>query len=202
MRHHAAHDEITERAALYALGAMAQNEAQAFELHLAEGCEVCQAEVEGFAGVVDNLGTGEAHEAPPQVRDRLLVRISEGESRKGLKPDVAGFAPQILSVRASEGRWREMQPGIHWKRLYFDKASGVVTSLVKMGPGTELPRHRHDGVEQFFVLEGDCNVDGHALGPGDFHCAEAGSVHDKTYTVGGTLFLLLAPRDYNPLAAH
>jgi anti-sigma factor ChrR (cupin superfamily) len=202
MRHHAAHDEIAERAALYALGALTQVEAQAFEDHLAEGCEVCQAEVDGFEEVVGSLGAGEAQEVPPQVRDRLVARISEGHSLEGRSSDVAGFAPQILSVRAAEGRWREMQPGIHWKRLYVDKASGVVTSLVKMMPGTALPRHRHDGVEQFFVLEGDCNVDGHELGPGDFHCAEAGSVHDKTYTMGGTLFLLLAPRDYNPLAAH
>jgi quercetin dioxygenase-like cupin family protein len=76
------------------------------------------------------------------------------------------------------------------------------TSLVRMLPGTRLPMHRHKGVEQFFVLEGDCHVHDEVLGPGDYHRAEAGSIHESTYTESGTLFLLIAPPDYEIIKVH
>ena len=40
MRHDRATEETRETAALYALGALSQHEARAFEIHLAEGCDV------------------------------------------------------------------------------------------------------------------------------------------------------------------
>jgi anti-sigma factor ChrR (cupin superfamily) len=68
-----------------------------------------------------------------------------------------------------------------------------------MLPGTSLSVHKHIGIEQFFILEGDCNVAGQNLGPGDYHRAEKGSIHESTYTVNGTLFLLIAPQRYEVL---
>jgi anti-sigma factor ChrR (cupin superfamily) len=70
-----------------------------------------------------------------------------------------------------------------------------------MLPGTRLPAHRHIGAEQFFILEGDCNVHGQSLGPGDFHIAASDTVHESTYTVNGTLFLLIGPRGYEILGS-
>jgi anti-sigma factor ChrR (cupin superfamily) len=84
----------------------------------------------------------------------------------------------------------------------MDNSSGLATSLVRMRAGTSLPRHRHRGVEQFFVIEGDCRVHGEKLGPGDYHRAETGSVHESTYTLDGTLFLLVAPDSYEVLEAR
>ena len=78
----------------------------------------------------------------------------------------------------------------------------IATSLVRMLPGTALPVHQHIGVEQFFVIEGDCHVAGQKLTPGDYHRAEAGSIHESTYTVDGTLFLLIAPERYEVLDAR
>ena len=72
-----------------------------------------------------------------------------------------------------------------------------------MLPGVALPPHKHLGDEQFYVLEGDCHVRGARLGPGDFHYAAAGSIHESTYTVEGTTFLLIAPAGYEILqTAH
>ena len=103
---------------------------------------------------------------------------------------------QFFSLHASEGNWMEIGPGLTAKTLFVDQTLGTVTSLVKMAPGGALPPHRHKGDEQFYVLEGDCNVHGTRLGPGDFHRAAPGSVHESTYTVEGTTFLLVAPADY------
>jgi anti-sigma factor ChrR (cupin superfamily) len=111
-------------------------------------------------------------------------------------------ADQLQSILASEGEWREIQEGVSLKKLYMDKATGIATSLVRMLPGTALPVHKHLGVEQFYVIEGDCNVAGQRLGPGDYHRAGAGSTHESTYTIGGTLFLLIAPERYVVLDAR
>src|SRR5215471_6162009 len=78
MEHKLATDEIREQAALYALGALSQIEARAFENHLADGCEVCQAEVSGFDGVVGELGLAAPPASPSaHLRDQLMARIAK-----------------------------------------------------------------------------------------------------------------------------
>lgn len=202
MRNSIPHDEIKDRAALYALGALSQHEARSFEEHLAEGCEDCQSELDGFEFVVSNIGFGAEGESPsPGLRDRLLSRLSEDQQNgRGKTGPQATSAQPVISIHAEEGEWREMCEGVQMKRLYLDKTTGLATSIVKMVAGSRLPVHRHNAVEQFFIIEGDCHVQGEVLGPGDFHRAEAGTVHETTYTEGGTTFLLIAPRYYEVLS--
>ena len=102
----------------------------------------------------------------------------------------------FMSIRASEREWHEIAEGIQVERLFVDPVSGLQTSLFKMAAGTRLPAQRHRGVEQFLKLDGDCIVDGELLGPGDYHRAEKGSVHEVTYTKMGTMFLLVAPESW------
>ncbi|HEY7543344.1 MAG TPA: cupin domain-containing protein [Blastocatellia bacterium] len=192
MKDHAADDQIIEMAALYALGAMSQGEATAFESHLAEGCETCLAQVAAFEEVAGNIGLASEESTPKaEVRDALLACIqSDGE-----RPEPK-ISPEIFSVRACEGEWSQIAEGILIKVLSMDEATGVATSLVRMSPGMRLEPHRHKGIEEIFILEGDCCVDDATLGPGDYHRAVQGSVHLSTYTVHGTMFLLRAPLDY------
>ena len=197
----AAH-EMTDVAALYALGALSQYEARSFEEHLAQGCEVCRAELESFAETVRALAFSARDEQPSaRVRAELLARLGKSSLAQLGDSAIAGQTKHFVSVLASEGEWRELQNGVLLKKLYLDHATGLATSLVRMQAGTALPVHQHIGVEQFFVIEGDCNVAGQRLGPGDYHRAEAGSIHETTYTVDGTLFLLIAPERYEVLDA-
>jgi quercetin dioxygenase-like cupin family protein len=187
--------QMTDFAAAYALGALTQHETRAFEEHLAEGCETCNAEVESFEQTANALGFAASGAEPPQnLRGELLMRLN------GLGGSAAAKRSEdFISIRASEGEWREVQAGVMLKQLHVDHASGIATSLVRMLPGTSLPPHEHSRPEQFYVIEGDCNVRGQRLGPGDYHRAAAGSIHDSTYTVDGTLFLLVAPERYEAL---
>ena len=194
-----AHIELEGVAASYALGALSQDEARSFEEHLREGCDVCRAEVEAFGEVVAALSFGVKEESPsPEVREKLQL-ISDEKDRAGSKEQANIPAAQLLSIRKDEGDWREVQPGVLIKQMFVDSKTGIATSLVRMMPGTHLPRHRHSEIEQLYILEGDCHVQGEALGPGDFHCAAPGSIHATTYTIGGTLFLLVAPERYEVL---
>ena len=79
MKHAALTDEIVERAALYALGALTQIEAQAFEDHLADGCAVCRRELDEYHFAVEGLALATADVEPsPEVRSRLLASLGGG----------------------------------------------------------------------------------------------------------------------------
>jgi anti-sigma factor ChrR (cupin superfamily) len=199
MRHRVATDEIRELAAAYSLGALEPEEAIAFEEHLAQSCNVCRAELGGFDATVSALAFSAVDQQPSfDARPKLFARLNSGyghEQGDSLKASRS----QFLSIRGAGVEWQELCKGVMFKLLYVDDASGLATSLVKMAPGTSLPRHRHRGVEQLFVIEGDCRVHGERLGPGDFHRAEAGSIHESTHTVHGTMFLLVARQGYEVL---
>ena len=197
----AAH-EMTDVAALYALGALSQHEARSFEAHLAEGCDICQAELESFEQTVRAVAFSAAEaEPPPRVRAELLATVTKSVPEKSVESAPASLE-QFVSILASEGKWRELGEGVLLKNLHVDRATGIATSLVRMLPGAALPCHQHIGVEQVFVLEGDCSIAGQKLTAGDYHRAEAGSIHETTYTVEGTLFLLIAPERYEVLEAR
>jgi anti-sigma factor ChrR (cupin superfamily) len=202
MNHHAANDKTRETAASYALGALGLEEAREFEEHLMGGCSVCRSELDAFAATVSALAFSTAEEQPPrEMRSKLLSSLNNDRKREQVD-SMAASAAQFVSIRGEEGEWRELQEGVLMKQLYVDHSIGLATSLVKMLPGTSLPRHRHNGVEQFYVIEGDCHVHGETLGAGDYHRAEAGSIHNTTYTLHGTMFLLVAPVSYEVLEAR
>ena len=203
MSDRAATHEMTDVAVLYALGALSQHEARSFEEHMAEGCEACTTELKSFELTVGAMALGAPEEQPSDgVREALLARVSESVSEQTRGSAKTGDPEQLVSILAGGGRWREVQEGILLKNLYVDKSTGIATSLVRMLPGTSLPVHQHLGVEQFFVLEGDCHVAGQILTSGDYHRAAAGSIHEGTYTVDGTMLLLIAPECYEVLDAR
>lgn len=67
-------------------------------------------------------------------------------------------------------------PGVETKTLYRD-ASGRQTTLTRMAPGARLPRHRHVGLEQSYVLEGTLVDDDGACTAGNFVWRHPGSIH-------------------------
>jgi anti-sigma factor ChrR (cupin superfamily) len=198
MKHSEAEEGILELAALYALGMLDGEEARAFESHLKGGCDLCSAEVSSYRSVAANLGFVAELETPREgTREMLAARIAS-EATGPKKASEAGLSSpgNMQSIKTEELEWDEVNAGIFIKRLSVDKGTGLATSLVKMLPGKRLARHRHNGSEQLFILEGDCHLQGEVLGPGDYHRAEDGSIHDSTFTVGGTTFLLIAPVTY------
>jgi hypothetical protein len=68
-------------AALYALGALSQLEARAFEVHLRDGCPACELELKQFEEVAGLIGTTAQAVAPPAyLRDLLSVRLQRENS--------------------------------------------------------------------------------------------------------------------------
>jgi anti-sigma factor ChrR (cupin superfamily) len=203
MNHTTVDEEAAGRAALYALGALDSEEAREFEEHLAAGCAACAAELRGFEKVARDLCLGAPEAEPPaDVRARLLALASE--EKEGGGPSLRGdAAPGFLIVRAGEGRWLPTDDaGVSLKVLYADRERGTVTTLVRMEPGARIRSHRHLGVEQCLVLEGDVRSGRVGMTAGDFNCSMPGSVHEELVSDGGALLLLVSPEHYEPIDTH
>jgi anti-sigma factor ChrR (cupin superfamily) len=61
-----------------------------------------------------------------------------------------------------------------------------------MKPNTKVSLHRHYGIEECVVIEGDFHVDGKDLSAGDYHCALLGTVHDRPRTTNGAMVLIVS----------
>ena len=48
--------------------------------------------------------------------------------------------------------------GVAFKLLYTDRERGTFTTLVRMDAGASIPAHRHLGVEQCLVIDGDLAI--------------------------------------------
>lgn len=208
MSHTTTDEEAAGRAALYALGALEGDEAREFEEHLLAGCAACEAELRAFEAVAGDLGMAAPEAEPPaSVRERLLALVSGegGESgantARGDGPNLSQEVPPgFLVVRAGEGKWRPTDDaGVTFKLLYADRGRGTITTLVRMEPGSRIRRHRHLGVEQCLVLEGDVRSGHVGMTAGDFNCSMPGSVHEELTSDGGALLLLVSPEHYEPL---
>ncbi len=201
MSHTTVDEEAAGRAALYALGALEGDEARDFEEHLAAGCAACEAELREFEAVAGDLGLAAPEAEPPAgVRSRLLALVSEEGDGPNLSKDIA---PGFLVVRAGEGRWRPTDDaGVSFKLLFSDRERGTITTLVRMEPGSRIRSHRHLGVEQCLVLEGDVRSGTVGMTAGDFNCSMPGSVHEELMSDGGALLLIVSPECYEPIEPH
>jgi anti-sigma factor ChrR (cupin superfamily) len=98
----------------------------------------------------------------------------------------------LTFIKAVEGAWRELAPGVTLKVLSFDMASRRATTLLRFAPGTSYAPHRHTEMEELYVLEGGCSIDGREMAIGDYHRAEAGTEHHRTSTDEGCLLLVIS----------
>ena len=190
MKHSVADEQIREQLALYALGALSQQEARVVEHHLAEDCEVCASELQQFESVVEAFGFTVLPAMPPAgVREKLISGLAE--ETQAVSPSLS--APlKNYSLRADEGEWIETAPGVFEKHLFSDEGRGTVTTLIKMMPGIKLPSHRHLGLEECLVIEGDFHVGGEEFGSGDYRCVMPGTIDETPFSINGTLLLIVS----------
>ena len=94
-------------------------------------------------------------------------------------------------VLVSQLPWEETNfEGITVKTLLVDKETGLLTALMRMVPGAELPDHEHMLIEQTYVLEGHLVCPEGECKEGDFVWRPTGSRH-KAWSPEGGLFLAM-----------
>jgi anti-sigma factor ChrR (cupin superfamily) len=190
---HEKHDPL-EWASLYTLGELSPDDKGSFEQHLHRGCPECQSELQAFGNVIADLAEEVSVAPPPALRERLLKLVAENytasePARKGVLLRRAG----LLIMRSDELPWEGAPiPGILSKALFVDKKRNYATSLVRVEPKAVYPSHRHNDIEEVFLLEGDFLIEGVRMVPGDFCRSEPGSVHGPSTTESGALLLVFA----------
>jgi anti-sigma factor ChrR (cupin superfamily) len=122
------------------------------------------------------------------IRSTTSERIRYWKAKITLQQPTKG----LTFIRTSEGAWRGIAPGVTAKLLSFDPVSRRTTTLLRFAAGTSYAPHRHTAVEELLVLEGGCSIAGHEMAVGDYHRAEAGTVHHDTSTDDGCLLLVIS----------
>lgn len=140
-----------------------------------------------FDQVVQSLALAAASVMPrASLRERLTARI-EGHTDVRFDP-----LKGLTFVKASEGAWQKLAPGVMAKVLFSDPVSRRVTALVRMAPRSSYAPHRHTEAEELYVLEGGCFCGGRELTVGDYHRAEAQTEHHDTSSDDGCLLLIIS----------
>ncbi len=102
-------------------------------------------------------------------------------------------------VRANEGEWKKLLPGITIKTLHMDGENGTQTSLWRLEPGARVPPHPHSKDEECMVLEGSIIHDGKTYTQGDFLVAKPGVRHKDFLAPQGALLMIRGERIPNKL---
>ena len=85
--------------------------------------------------------------------------------------------------------WIETSPGSKMKVIYHDPATDMLTILAKLEPGAGIPAHKHEDLEQTFVLEGSLEDDEGACTAGNFVVRARGSRHAPIAPNGCTMLV-------------
>ncbi len=187
-----------ELAALYVVGAMDRAQRDAFEAHLAGGCERCAREVAALSEAAEQLAADARPVDPdPKIRAALMARVSrvEAPSSPQVWREWSNDAPgsSLFIRRRDEGEWEESGvAGVRVRRLFVDRPRNQITMMVRMDPGTSYPRHVHHGPEECYVLEGDLSVGDETLSAGDYQFAPVESLHGVQSTRGGCTLLIVS----------
>jgi anti-sigma factor ChrR (cupin superfamily) len=178
-----------DRAAEYVLGLLPAAEREAVKRAAATDPALAE-EIEGWNEQLSPLLLDAPEVEPPAyLFDRIKAAIAESAKPQASANDnLAGSR----TVRAFEGRWEQLCPGIERKTLWHDREKGRVTFLIRAQPGAQFPAHHHDDDEEAYVLSGDLSFDDLELNAGDYHLARPGVRHPVGRSKGGCMLLVTA----------
>ena len=168
---------------LYALQALPSSEIHTVEAQIST-CADCHRELEILRPVVASFVSWPTDVLRPaeSLWGRLARRIA---TETGAEP----FLPP--SQLAAKPEWEQAAPGIHVKLLATDTKKKRVSMLVRLAPGTDYPPHRHAGIEELYLLQGELMIDDKKVFPGDYIRAEADSVDHRVWSETGCTCVLL-----------
>jgi len=120
-------------------------------------------------------GSLDAQAPPADVKQKVMRAVSQSGR----------------TLRANEGKWNTIAPGVRMKKLSSDRARNTVTVLMEMAPGSSVPPHEHHHPEDSYIISGSARLGELVLFAGDFHHVEAGTRHDSIISDDGCLALLV-----------
>jgi anti-sigma factor ChrR (cupin superfamily) len=183
------HDQDhAERVSLHALGALPADEVSAVEAQIA-ACAECRTELDALRPIIGSFVSWptDVLRPPTPLWARVAQRIAAETGQPPAAPPPS---------RPTQLEWEDVAPGISVKLLATDAERQRVSMLVRLAPGTDYPPHRHAGVEELYLLDGELMIDERKLHPGDHSRATAGTVDRRVRSeTGCTCVLVTSPED-------
>lgn len=136
------------------------------------------------------------------VRDweRRLAPLADDEAPVPPRPDVwaaieAGLDETAdivgtTTIRAPQGEWQTVMPGVELKILAVDREAGMQSALMRMAPGATIDVHEHKKAEECYVIDGSVTIGDFVLHAGDYHLAHADTTHPPIVSREGCLVFL------------
>jgi anti-sigma factor ChrR (cupin superfamily) len=135
------------------------------------------------------------------LKDRLFARLAVRDSdRLGLEPvtePVTELSParEMYTVRSQDLEWKPHRvKGVQCAILSVDEKQRMRSMVVKVAAGVVYPIHRHGGIEEIYMLEGDLIIDDETYFAGDYIRSFSGSIHAPS-SVTGCMFVIRACMD-------
>ena len=172
----------------YALKILPASEVPQIQKHLGT-CPECRHDLETLAPVVKSFAFWPTDVLRPSASlwERLAVRLTTEGVEVTTSPGAAQW---------SEPEWEAVAPGISCKLLATDADKDRVSMLVRLAPGHEYPPHRHSGLEELHLLEGELWINDRKLFAGEYNRAEPGTADTRVWTeTGCTCVLITSTRD-------
>jgi anti-sigma factor ChrR (cupin superfamily) len=191
-------EQQQELASLYVAGALTPAEQEAFEAELRNNAQLREL-VRGLSKGIESLASASPTvPLPAGLKNKVLERIEEKERGKAMASALTGF--RFLAASDQKG-WKQLPvPGAWIKLLSLEPDRGYAVLLGRLDPGVRYPAHTNAGPEDFYILTGDLHIGDRKLNAGDFHHADAESLHEESYSKDGcTLLAVLTTND--PLVA-
>lgn len=167
----------------YASGMCSEPVALAVAAHLTY-CAECRgalAQREALLGALMSAGAGAVPLYDNGPDDALMSRLeAEEEEAATVAPRVkAGPLPVAVAARVGvdfdDIPWKFRLPGVSEYEFLDD--NGDVASLLRVKPGTAIPKHTHEAEELTVVLDGVLEDDGVSFQPGEIATADASVDH-------------------------
>ncbi len=91
-------------------------------------------------------------------------------------------APGPLEVlqNTAQLRWTPMVAGIDYRLLFASRETGRWTVLFRCQPGSFIPRHKHYGAGEYFVVKGRMEYRMGTAEAGTYGYEPLGATHDRT----------------------
>jgi quercetin dioxygenase-like cupin family protein len=177
------HAELAALVSLYALRALPPPEMAAMEAHIST-CAACRQEMRALGPVIDSFISWPTDVLRPSasLQERLAQRIAAETGADPVMPAPQGW---------TEPEWSEVAPGISCKLLATDAENNRVSMLVRLAPRTAYPPHRHAGVEELHLLNGELWIEERLLRPGDYNLGQPGGVDQRVYSETGCTCVLI-----------
>jgi RNA polymerase sigma factor (sigma-70 family) len=167
----------------YILNVVPPSEAPIVEAHIF-ACPECQQEMKSLRPLIESFvfWPTDVLRPRPSLRTRLAWRIAK-------ETGGAPMFPQALPW--PEPEWEDVARGISCKLLATDTENHHVSMLVRLAPGIDYPPHRHGGLEELHLLQGELWINDRKLYAGNYNRAEAGTVDERVWSETGCTCVLM-----------